>query len=166
MKLSYSTRGWDGLPWETMLRLAEELHFRGIELYNLKKWRTLYEAGGPFHADRVAATVRRVRDSRLELPCLDTCLELDREENVAELEWLFEMASAMHVPYVSAVVYREDTEEAVNQAISRLLIAAKKNHAALLIKTSGIYADTARLRNLLISFSDDSLGVLWDMHHP
>ena len=35
----------------------------------------------------------------------------------------------------------------------------------LLIKTSGIYADTSRLRRMLESFASDYLGALWDIHH-
>ena len=36
----------------------------------------------------------------------------------------------------------------------------------ILIKTSGIYADTARLRALMDGFACDQLAALWDMHHP
>lgn len=36
----------------------------------------------------------------------------------------------------------------------------------ILLKTSGIYADTARLRALMDEFACDWLGALWDIHHP
>ena len=36
----------------------------------------------------------------------------------------------------------------------------------MLIRTVGIYADTARLRALMDSYACDELAALWDMHHP
>ena len=36
----------------------------------------------------------------------------------------------------------------------------------LLVETNGVYADTARLRDLLVRAESDSVGALWDMHHP
>ena len=36
----------------------------------------------------------------------------------------------------------------------------------LLVETNGVYADTARLRDLLERMESDNVGALWDMHHP
>ena len=35
MKLSFSTRGWGDLSWDTLLDTALEMKFTGIEVYNL-----------------------------------------------------------------------------------------------------------------------------------
>ena len=35
MKLSFSTRGWADLSWDTWLDTALEMKFTGIEVYNL-----------------------------------------------------------------------------------------------------------------------------------
>ena len=47
-----------------------------------------------------------------------------------------------------------------------LLPLLSETESILLIKTTGIYANTARLRDLLDTFARDDLGALWDMHHP
>ena len=36
----------------------------------------------------------------------------------------------------------------------------------ILVKTSGIYSNTARLRAMLDRFASDNLAVLWDIYHP
>lgn len=165
MKLSFSTRGWQGLSFEDLISISKEMRFQGFELYSLQKENSFYERGGQLHPYTVAATVRELRDKRIEIPCLDTALELSDEESFETLKWLMDMAASMHVPYVSAVAEIDD-ENKVKEMIKKIIPEAKKTGVIFLIKTTGIYADTERLRNLLDGFADDSLGVLWDMHHP
>ena len=38
MKLSFSTRGWPELSWQEMMDTALDMHFAGIEVYNLPKF--------------------------------------------------------------------------------------------------------------------------------
>ena len=49
MNLSFSTRGWNHLPWEDQVRDAEEYHFQGIEIYNLTRTPQWTERSSPFH---------------------------------------------------------------------------------------------------------------------
>ena len=32
MKLSFSTFGWDGIPWDNFVKTAKALQFQGIEI--------------------------------------------------------------------------------------------------------------------------------------
>ena len=164
MKLSYSTRGWYSLPASRLLGIAHEMRFSGIELYDLHKHPELFAKGEPFHKYSADATLRALRDQGTELVCLDTSLDLTKEASFEHMLWTIKTAGSMRVPFVSAEVMSENEELAVS-LIARLLDAAKENRVTILIKTKGIYADTKRLAAMLDSFADDSLGVLWDMHH-
>ena len=84
MKLSFSTRGWGDLSWDTLLDTALEMKFTGIEVYDLYKFPALTGKGGPFHPHRVAATIRQLRDKKLSIPCLDTSMDLSENEANAE----------------------------------------------------------------------------------
>ena len=166
MNLSFSTRGWGDLGWEDMLQEAVDMRFGGVEVYNLFKFPEMTDRGGPFHAHKVAATVRQLRDLKLKIPCFDTSVDLSSDpEAVAILSAMLEHAKNAQVPYVVACALTEN-EEAVGEALETLLPMAEKAGVTLLLKTSGIYADTARLRSMLESFASDWLGALWDMHHP
>ena len=165
MNLSFSTRGWGDLSWEQLLSNALEMKFTGIELYNLYKFPALTDRGGPFHKHNVAATVRQLRDKKLRIPCLDTSLDLSVQSDADILETMLRAARDMQVPYVVAWASQPD-EAQICESLSRLLTLAEEMNVCLLIKTSGIYADTARLRKLLESFASDYAGALWDMHHP
>ena len=164
MKLSFSTRGWGDLSWEELVESALDMKFSGIEVYNLHKFPALTGRGGPFHKHSVAATVRALRDQKLTVPVFDTSVDLSCED-AAVLADIMEVAHDTHIPYVVGWA-SQSHEETIRANLEKLLPAAEELGICLLIKTSGIYADTARLRGLLESYATDYLGALWDMHHP
>ncbi len=166
MNLSFSTRGWQDMSWEDMVDTALDMGFNGIEVYNLSKADALLSRTGPFHKYQSAATVRLLRDKKLVIPCFDTSCDIsDGESCLPSLQEVIEAAHNAHVPYVSACALLDD-EEQVRKNLQTLLSIIGKTDVQLLIKTSGIYKDTARLRRLLDEFAGDELAVLWDVHHP
>ena len=166
MNLSFSTRGWGDLSWDQMLQEAVDMRFSGVEVYNLFKFPELTDRGGPFHGHKVAATIRQLRDLKLKIPCFDTSVDLSSDPEAFDtLSFMLENAANAQVPYVVACALTEN-EELVGENLEKLLPKAEECGVTLLLKTSGIYADTARLRSMLESFASDWLGALWDMHHP
>ena len=166
MKLSFSTRGWPNLSFEEMLEVALDMGFSGVEVYNLTKFDPLMEKDGPFHKYNTAATVRRLKDKELSIPCLDSSLDISFDENATvAVKSLVEIAHNARIPYVVVCALHDD-EDAVRAALSDILPVAEIKNVSILIKTSGIYSDTARLRAMLDSFASDNLAALWDIHHP
>ena len=166
MNLSFSTRGWPGLSWDEMMDTALDMGFSGVEVYNLPQFPDLCDRSGPFHKYNTAATVRRLKELKLKIPCFDTSCDLSADPTAVEtLSALMEIAHNCRVPYVVACALQEQ-EETVFEALKILQEKAQELEVTLLLKTSGIYADTARLRNMLDRFACDELGALWDVHHP
>ena len=166
MKLSFSTRGWPGFSFDEMVEMATEMGFSGIEVYNLPKFDALIDRGGPFHKYNTAATVRRLRDMQLDIPCFDTSLDISLGGSVAdEVKSLMDIAYNARVPYV-VVCAIEGDEDNVCAALEVLVPYAESIGVSILVKTSGIYSDTGRLRDMLDRFASDNLAVLWDIHHP
>ena len=166
MNLSFSTRGWNNLSWEQMLDEAVDMKFTGIELYNTYKYPALTDRGGPFHKHKIAATVRHLRDLKLTIPCLDTSLDLAcPDSDVEQLINMLDLAHDLQIPYVVAWASSGETDN-VKNSLDCVLPVAENRGVSILIKTSGIFSDTSRLRKLLESYASDWLGALWDMHHP
>ena len=166
MKLSFSTRGWPGLSFDEMIETAVDMGFSGIEVYNLSNFDGLIDRGGPFHKYNTAATVRRLREMDLTVPCFDTSIDISLGESVLDsVKSLMDIAFNAHVPYV-VVCALNDNEDTVYSMLESLLPHADKTGVSILVKTSGIYSNTARLRNMLDRFASDYLAVLWDIHHP
>ena len=165
MNLSFSTRGWPDLSWEEMMETALDMGFNGIEVYNLPKFDPMLDRSGPFHKYQAAATVRTLKEKRLKIPCFDTSYDLSAGmECLPYLMNLMEVAHNTQVPYVVACAL-QDKEEQVLENLAVLLEKAREQEVTLLLKTSGIYADTERLRKVLDHFACDQLGALWDVHH-
>lgn len=166
MKLSFSTRGWAHLSWDECVEAAENMGFEGIEVYNLTKFPALMDKSGPFHKYNMTATVRQLREKKLSIPCLDTSCDMSADDDAIErVKTLCDVAKTMQIPYVS-IVALSDREETVRERVTELLPYAAKNNVTILIKTSGIYADTERLRRFMDEFACDELAALWDVHHP
>ena len=166
MNLSFSTRGWPDLSWDEMLSTAKDMGFSGVEVYNLPKFNPLLDRSGPFHTYQAAATVRQLRELKLQIPCFDTSCDIScKDTSLEDLFVLMEVARNVQVPYVVACALT-DNEDTVRANLEALLPKAEEMGVTLLLKTSGIYADTARLRQMMDSFACDQLAALWDVHHP
>ncbi len=173
MKLSFSTKGWHNTDFDGLCATATELGFNGIELHNIHN--SLFtDKDGPFREHTSRQTVRRLFEAGLSLPCIDTVcnpsMASEAETAAEEISTCIAIAAELHIPYVrlkaAGDVLDEEKSAAVRTIIEKALPTAEENGVALLVETSGIYSDTAALRDLLDSFASDSLGALWDMYSP
>ena len=148
-----------------MLDTASDMGFSGVEVYNLHTLPSMTEKGGPFHKYNVASTARQIRERNLTIPCFDTSCDISGEATVIHTVIdLMEIARGANVPYVVVCALHDD-ENAVHSALTALLKKADQLSVSILVKTSGIYSDTSRLRTLLEGFASDRLAALWDVHH-
>ena len=164
MNLSFSTRGWQKFSWDENVSTALTMHFGGIELYNVQKESVLTGRGGPLHKYSTAATVRELHEKQLKIPCMDTSCDISVSGSMADIVTVMEIAHDIQCPCIG-VTAQFDDEDTVRQTLSALVPIAREQGVCILIKTSGIYADTARLRSMLDDFACDELGALWDIHH-
>ena len=173
MKYAFLTKGWHDSTFEEFCQVAKDLKFKGIELHNIHN-RLFTDKNGAFHDYTAAATVRKLFEMKLSVPCIDTICNLadisKKAENIKEIEACINIASNLKIPYIriyaSEKDYTEEKNENVKSVISEVLEFAEEKGITLLVETSGIYADTLRLRELLESFASDTLGALWDMYSP
>jgi len=164
MKLSFSARGWWQEGWENLISTANEMRFQGIEIYNVLRRPELVGKGGPFHKYNLVATARQVRNQGLTIPVFDTDCDLS-SGGAEELAQTIAIAGSMDVPYVAADAKADDLPSII-AALEELIPTAEENGVTILIKTRGIFSDTARLRDLMNHFASDQLAALWDAHHP
>lgn len=151
---------------DAIVSMATDINFSGIELYNVHLNENFLKKGGPFNKYSIAATARMLYDKGLEIPCFDTSIDLSEEEDPSSLlRSLLELASTIKVPYVAVYASKPD-EELIKSRLDRIVGYAALKKVCILMKTSGIYADTKRLRALMDSYACDELAALWDVHHP
>ena len=167
MKLSFSTKGWHNSTFDDFCDIANDLKFQGIELHNIHN-KLFTDKDGAFHDYAAAKTVRKLYEKKLSIPCIDTICNLanscSESEIISEIEKCIEIASNLHINYVRVKAYGEENYDFVSTIIGKVLPIAEQKNIVILVETSGIFANTAKLCELLDSFAHDNLAALWDMY--
>lgn len=165
MKLSFSTRGWSDRSFDELVELAVEMDFQGIEIRDAQQNPQLVGKGGALDRYNTRATARSLRDLGLSIPVYDTSYDISSDEdNIDQIRALIDIAYETGTEFV-ALKAHHDNEGRVRENISELLEYAQERGIILLIETTGIFADTARLTAIMDGFASDYLGALWDVHH-
>lgn len=164
MKLSFSTKGWHNNSFEEFCDIAKDLHFEGIELHNIYN-RLFTDKDGAFHDYTAAATLRRLYDRKLQIPCIDTVCDVgtDAENSIEEIKKCMEIASNLHIPYIRLRANVGGDREIVAEIIEQMLPDAEKKNITFLLETSGMFAETAELCEMLNRFACDNFAALWNM---
>ena len=130
MNVSFSTRGWQQIPWEQQVQMAETMRFGGVELYNVHKTPELTGRGGPLHRYTAAATARELWQKGLCIPCFDTACDIAGEDCTETVTALMQLAHDVQCPYVS-VTARRDDDARISAALEALLPAAEAQAEAI-----------------------------------
>ena len=165
MKLSFSTRGRRDVSWDEQLFLAKDSRYNGIEIYDITRTTSLTNASGPFNKFNVFATARNLREMNLEIPCMDSSLDLSLDEDLSDkIKENIDIAAFAGCPYVS-IRADYDKENLIHKRIKNIISYAEKSGIIILIKTCGIYSDSKKLADFLDTYASDNLAALWDIHH-
>ena len=170
MKVSFSTKGWHGVTFEEFCDTASELGYSGIELHNIHG-KLFTDRDGAFHDYSAASTLRLLYNKSLAIPCIDTVCDISdtsaADAASEEAERCFDIAEFLHIPFIRVRALPHegaDTDTAAAETwIERMLPRAEQSGVAILVETSGVFSDTARLRETLDGFACDCVGALWNI---
>ncbi len=168
MKFSFSTKGWHGHTFEDFCDIAQSMGFVGIELHNIHN-RLFTDKDGAFHGYASAATLRRLYEKKLQLPCIDAiCDPSDGEafdSTVEEIKQCMTIAQNLKIPNIRirAAKNNDAALENVIAVLESLLPDAEESGVTLLLETAGLFAKTEELRNVLERFASDRLAALWNL---
>jgi fatty-acyl-CoA synthase len=175
MKLAFSTLGCPSYSWTDIYPIAKDLGFDGIEIRGIQG-RAYAPGTAPFLPNRRERTRMQLERMGLEIPCFSSNCELSdasrREENITEIMNYIELASDMGTPYVRVLVSKdihpagEVDDDDIVDVLTQLGGYAGVYDVTLLVETIAEYADTARLARVLDRVGMESVGALWDLHHP
>ena len=176
MKISFSTIGTPDFDWVDIYSMAKDLGFDGIEIRGIGDEISAVNAK-VFSPAKIDATIKKLKELRLEIPCLDTGCVLKEEENrelcVKEVTDYIELADKLKTPYIRLLADRDpepvtDVDDEYVAGVLRELaaIAEKYDNVTLLVETNGVYSDTLRLKRLIEKVGSARVAVLWDIHHP
>jgi AMP-binding enzyme./Xylose isomerase-like TIM barrel. len=174
MKIAFSTLGCPDFAWSDIYSMAKDFGFDGIEIRGLGKDIFAVHAK-PFLDENLDATIKKLAELKLEIPCLSSgcCLKYadKAEENCREIKEYIELAAKLGTPYVRVLADLKPRPEGevddgvVLDTLKKIIPEAEKKGVTLLVESNGVYSDTARLAKLLTNAKSDAVAALWDVHH-
>ncbi|MBO4962410.1 MAG: AMP-binding protein [Clostridia bacterium] len=167
MKLSFSTRGWHYSTFNEFCDIAKETKFDGIELHNVYN-KLFTDKNGAFQDYTISQTLRTLYEKQLQIPCIDTLCNLadksSYEKIKEEVLKCLELASSLHIPNIRLKAYGQQEQiDVVYEHIAEFLPLAEQKKVTLLLETSGLFANTSVLREMLTRFASDYLGAMWNI---
>lgn len=174
MKLSFTTLGCPQWDLETIVSRAAEYGYDGVDFRGLQGQMNVYELR-PFAAD-AEHTRRRFEDAGLAVTCFSSSITLvskEREaQNIEELERYAELCSRFGTRYIRAFggrlngTDRSDALDAARSYMQRVEPILRQAGVKLIIETHDDWTRCEDVLDLLDGTSSDTVGVLWDVHHP
>ncbi len=175
MKICFSTVACPDFGWVDIYSMAKDLNFDGIEIRGLGNDICAVNSK-PFRPDKIDATIRKLDELGLEIPCLASgcCLKNRAEHDLVidEITKYIELADKLKTPYIRLLADLDPEPESdvdddyVVSVIKELALIATDSSVTLLVETNGVYSDTKRLRRLLDKVGSSKVAALWDIHHP
>ncbi len=152
MNLSFSTNKWSDFTFTDFLNIASEYKFNGIEIHSVKELKD----------ENLSSVYHRLIEYNVKVPCIDIVTDMsDEEKAFEEFEAAIPVAKKLHTPYL-----RLKSSTDAKDFVRKALPLAETEGITILVETVGYYADTSRLRELIVEFAHDNLGTLWDLHYP
>ncbi len=155
MKLSFSTNKWNNFTLADFFELAKQYKFSGIEIHGIED----------MIDKNVTDIYHKLIEYNISIACIDIVNDISThtQEALAEFEKCLDVCDKLRIPYIRIKARGEDN---VDKFISEALPKAEEAKKVLLVETMGVYADTSKLRELLVEYASDYLGALWDLHYP
>ena len=134
----------------------------GIELYDIEG-PVFQGKSSPTNPELAASSRRQLIAKGLQVPCVEMAGSFTDKSSMREMEESVIAAVNLGIPYIG--IHTEEVDPEVSaDAIAAILEAVGERPVAVLVETTGAYADTGKLRDLLNRFADDRLAALWNMY--
>lgn len=161
MKLAFSNLAAPGWTLERCLVAVGEYGYDGLELRLID--------GKPIDAETISLAVRRsvasaLANAGVPLVCLDTSVELTCPFEDS-LRAALELAHDWNAPLVR-VFGGPGAHDDIPERLEPVLDAAERLGVTVALETHDSFASAAAVASLLRRVPGESLGALWDFHHP
>lgn len=175
MKICFSTLGCPEWSWEDIVATAKDFGYDGIEIRGIENELYVPKAK-PFLPGEIEGTKRQLEKLGLTIPCITSSCYLNkaeqRQQYIKEAKEYIDVAAKMGIPYVR-VLGDTDPKPTEKVDIHRVISGLEEvgNYAenlgvTVLIETNGVLANSNTMKEVMLHVKGQSIGVLWDIHHP
>lgn len=174
MKLSFTTLGCPKWDVETIVTRAAEYGFDGVDFRGLGGQMNLYELA-PFK-EGLAGTVSRVADAGIQISCFSSSVLLvsraRQAQNLEEIERYAELCERFGTRYIRVFggklggADRNEAIAAAGELVAKAAPLVRQAGVQLVLETHDDWTRCEDVLALLQGTDPETIGVLWDVHHP
>ncbi len=174
LKFAYSTLACPSWTFDEILAAAKDFGYDGIEIRGIEN--EVYVPKTKAFSRDLQDSMKRLKALGLTVPMLSSASVIGDQANqtteMANAKEYIELAEEAEIDFVRVLV-----EPSANPSQEPDLALAAKNLLALseyarthktkvLIETNGYLANSKRMAEFMKPIANDSLGIIWDVHHP
>lgn len=181
LKTAFSTLSCPDWDWDDLLRYGPQYGYDGVEIRLLKRETDLLKLPA-FQASQLAVRRRDLADAGFRVCGLASSVRFDYPEAAermqqhetgcryvdlaAELDAGFVRVFGDVIPDPEDPGQRETTLKNIAEGLNRLGEYAAKAGRQIIIETHGDFSSSHLMQEMLQHVDSDTVGVLWDTHHP
>ena len=162
MKLAFSTKHVSSSSFLDLCNKVKEYGFDGVEIYDAKKEKSEHK-DSIFYSSNTAGAKRKLVNRRIGISALAYPNKINSSVNKEEVNEYLELCAIAKSE--NLVVSLDDNESVENlvSCLSPLVKKAEELGVIILIETSGKYACTQNVIDILNVFASGALGVAWNI---
>lgn len=174
MKLSFTTLGCPTWDLDTIIARAVEYGYQGVDFRGLNGEMNVYLL--PEFSEKADETRRRFADAGLEISCFSSSVKAfsknDLPKNIEEISAYARLCEIFGTPYIRVFgggigdTPREQAIEQMAANLNELARIVKGKGIKLLVETHDSWTDARHMRAVMDRTDPETVGVLWDTHHP
>ena len=172
MKLAFTTLACPQWDLETIIARAVEYGYDGVDFRCYRGKLTLWEM--PEFSTNLERTAGKLKEAKLEVPCLDCSADLAGNPDwaVKEIQFFLPICrglGARMLRVFGGAVKGKTAAESIDTAaetLRRVIPVARDQGVQIVVETHDYWIDTEPLRQLMKRVNSPQVGVLWDVHHP
>ena len=176
MKLAFTTLGCPAWDMDTILSKAVEYGFDGVDFRGYLGTLELFEL--PEFTTQAKETAQRFADAHLEVPCFSSSVRLFCETDSEKAGYIEEIKAYTRIcepfgtPFIRIFggyigeVPRAQAIEIAGENLKVMAGIAEDHHVTLLLETHDDWVDCTHMKAIMEIADSDSVGILWDIHHP
>ena len=176
-KMAFSTLGCPNWNMTTIISKAKEYGYNGVDFRGYLGEMDIFNL--PEFSTQADETLGLFKDANLEVPCFSSSVSISydissgkTEKNLNEIKSYCQLCNIFKARYIRIFagyfndMPKEQAVEIAAMEIEKMVKIAEDYNVILLIETHDDWLDCFLLKMLMERVDSQSVGILWDTHHP
>ncbi len=162
MKLAFSTKHVCATSFLSLCNKVTEYGFDGFEIYDAKAEKAQHK-DSIFYSSNTSGAKRKLVNRHIGISAVAFPEKINLNLNSENANDYIDLCASCQIENLVVSLDDSETTENIVSVLSPLVKKAEKSGVIILIETSGLYAKTQNVIDILNIFASSALGVAWNV---